>query len=113
MKKLAQRPKWQRVANRIEHQDVVAGWLEAVGVVPEAVGTMHLHIHESVRGLPDLDPADPADRKSVQAQPVSDFGTCCHLNRSGTHLEPQPRRGDPLEVVSICEEPKDLGGVAG
>jgi hypothetical protein len=38
MKKLAQRPKRQRVANRIEHQDVVAGWLEAVGVVPQAIG---------------------------------------------------------------------------
>jgi hypothetical protein len=112
MKELAQRPKRQRVANRIEHQNVVAGWLQAVGVVPEAVGPIHLNIHESVRGFPDIDPADPADRKSVQAQAVSDFGTCGHLPRSGAHLEAQPWRGDLLEVVRICEEPKDLGGVA-
>jgi hypothetical protein len=31
---------------------VVVGWLEAVGAVPEAIGTMHLHIHETVRWLP-------------------------------------------------------------
>src|SRR5829696_9970157 len=104
VKKLPQRPERQRVANYIEHQHVVADWFEAVGVVPEAVWPMHLHIDESVRGLPDIDPADPADRNSVQAQAVSDFGTCGHLRRSVAHLEPQPWRGDLLEVVCIGEE---------
>jgi hypothetical protein len=71
---------------------VVAARLEAVGVVPEAVGAIHLHIHESVRGLPDIDPADPADRKSVQAQAVSDFCPGAHLERLRANLEPQPMR---------------------
>lgn len=78
---------------------------------PERVRPADLHIDEPPRWLPRLDPSPPPHRHPVQLQSGLDQRPDSHLDRSRCrHLESQPRRRDPLEVVGIAVEGEDQSG---
>src|SRR3954447_2410054 len=115
MRHRAERPQRQRVAHHVAHdRAAVAVRREFVCVVPQGVRPAQLTVDEAHAGLPVLDLGEPPDRQAVQPQPVLDDRAGAHRDRAGRgDGEPQPRRGDRLEVAGVGEEGEDVVGGAG
>ncbi len=69
-------------------------------MVPEPVGAEALLVHKTIRGLDVLDLGDPPPAtESRQADAVLNDQPVLHdLRHLGDDLEPQPWRGDGVEV---------------
>jgi hypothetical protein len=104
VEKLAERPERERIADAVAHDHVVSVRLEAVDMVPVAVGPAELPVGEAVRRIPVLDPADPPDRNAVQPEAVFDLGPAGDRHGRVRHPEVEPRRCDLLEVMGVGEE---------
>ena len=78
-------------------------------VVPQPVRTANLPVDESALGLELLDHRHPAQRDTVEAEPIADVSA--RPDRVGLleDLKAQPRWRDELEVPGAGEELEHLG----
>jgi hypothetical protein len=82
VEKLAERPERERIADAVAHDHVIPVRLEAVDMVPVAVGAAELPVGEEVRRIPVLDQADPPDLNAVQPEAVFDLGPAADRARA-------------------------------
>jgi len=110
---VGERAEWaegDRVADAVvDHGRALAVPLEAMGVLPERVGTLLLMVDEAERRLPRVDPGAPAQRHSVQPEPVLEQRSRLHPHRARRgHLEMEPGRGHRLQVAVVAVEGERL-----
>ncbi len=81
-------------------------------MMPVLVWAMSLHVYELVRRVPHWDQASPRDGYSVDLEPVTNFCSFGHSDRSRSFdLKSQPRGGDPLEIGCVRKKSEYLGMV--
>ena len=85
-----QEPKGKGVSNQVTHQSSPIDWLEAVGMVPEAIRALRLHVHKLDRRIPGLNLGQPQQREPVPAQPVEDTGSRSQVDRLGARESGSP-----------------------
>ena len=105
----AQRADGKGVADLVADSSALPMSLERVGVMPEPVWALELHVDESLPRLPGLDAGQPAHGDMVQPEPVLDEGAAGHLDwLRGDDAKAQPRGRDPLEVGGVRVELEDV-----
>lgn len=101
----AERAPWQRVLHVVDDAGTEGGFLECVGVAPDAIRAAKLDIHETAGRVPFVNPGQPAKGNSVETQGVSDARALLQLDRRRRqNSESQPGWSDPLQVLGAGEE---------
>src|SRR4051812_17044270 len=102
-----ERTEGQGVLDAIAHQRPLARLVERMGVPPDRVGTLDLHVDEPKGRLPELDQRPPANRYPRDAEAIIDDRALTHLYRAGRRdLEAERRWRQSLEVSRVGEERK-------
>src|SRR5208337_4534968 len=109
MCELAQEPKGKDVSNHVTHQSSPIHCLKAMGMVPEPVRALGLHVHKLVRRIPGLNLGQPPQGQSVPTEPVLDSGSRPHVDWLGReNPKAQERRRDLFEVPGVRKEGKHV-----
>ena len=97
--------KRKAISDDIRHARSASVRLEAMGVVPNPVGTGQLRVDEAKSRLPPPDLRLPTHRNAVPAQAVPDSGSGCNPDRTGRdNAKPHPRRRYRFQIPSVGEE---------
>jgi len=96
---------WQPVAHNVFDDRRLPAVVEPVGMLPDAIWTVHLLVYEPDGRLPAGDARLPAQRNPEQAEPVVDQDSFLHRDRLRREdPEVKFRRGDVLQVGRVGEE---------
>src|SRR5215211_8950905 len=105
MEDVAEGRKWQPVAHTVFDDRRLSAVVESVGMLPDAIWTVHLLVYEPDGRLPARDARLPAQRNPEQTEPVVDQGPFLHRDRLRREdPEVKFRRGDVLQVGRVGEE---------